>query len=328
MRRLNISVNLAMYISMALMGCNSGPVAPSAATVAGTSANTTRTIQVGLLPATDFLGFYVAIENGYFEEQGLKPEVRIMAGGAEIMPALLGGSLDIGITNTFSHVLAADNGFDLKMITPGSIESRAKPMHALFVGADSPIRTAKDIEGKNLAVNTLNNIDHVLLQDWLEHNGADPAKVRFVEIPFPQQPAALAQGKIDVSAVSAPFTTIEQSQGARLIAHHYVDVVDRTMGAYFVAANDWLQNNSDVAKRFAAAVARGTEFGLRDEAAARRILAKHLKLEPGLAEQVTIPELPSRVDPSLIQWWIDAGVRRGLIKTAVDPQRMIWDTAR
>lgn len=287
-----------------------------------------RTVQVGLLPSLDFLGFYTAVEKGFLEEQGLKAEIKILSGGAEIIPALLGGSLDVGISNTFSHVLAKDNGFELKAITGGAVQTKSRPTHAILVRGDSPIKTAKDLEGKTLAVNTFNNIDHVMVQEWLEKNGADPKKVNFVEIPFPQHAAALMQGRIDASAPTAPFPTVIQSQGGKIIARHYVEVTDRVLIAYFVATNDWLQKNGDVARRFAAAVNKGNQYVMQNDKDARAVMVSQLKLEQAVADKADIPELTTKIEPDLVKWWTDVGIKRGLVKKSFDPNDLIYETAR
>lgn len=289
-----------------------------------------RTLQIGILPSVDFLGLYVAQEKGYFQEQGLQLELKTMSGGAEIIPAILGGSLDLGITNTFSHILAKDGGFDLKAIAGGSVQTKARPTHGILVRGDSPIKTAKDLEGKTLAINTLNNIDHVMLMEWLEKNGADPKKVNFVEIPFPQHAAALAQGRVDASAPTAPFPTVIQSQGGKLIARHYVDVVDRVLIAYYVTSNDWLQKpgNADAARRFAAAVDRGNKLVMENEKEARAIAVKQLRLEQAIADKADLPEQWTKIDPSLIKWWLDVGLKRGMVKKTFDPTELLSETAR
>src|SRR5215210_3658707 len=68
-------------------------------------------LRVGMLPVTAFLGFYYARDEGWLTEEGLNVDVQVMAGAAEIIPAMIGGSLDVGIANVFSHILARDRGF-------------------------------------------------------------------------------------------------------------------------------------------------------------------------------------------------------------------------
>ena len=42
-------------------------------------------------------------------------------------------------------------------------------------------------------------------QVWLRQQGADPRRVSFVEVPFPQMPAALAQSRVDAIGPAEPL---------------------------------------------------------------------------------------------------------------------------
>src|SRR5687768_2170740 len=77
--------------------------APSTADNSPPAAIATQRVNLrfGILPVTAFLGMYVAREWGWLEEEGINLDLVAMAGGAEILPAMIGGSLDAGITNTF-----------------------------------------------------------------------------------------------------------------------------------------------------------------------------------------------------------------------------------
>lgn len=287
-----------------------------------------RTLRVGLLPIANFVGLYVAEEKGFLAEQGLAVEKRMMAGGGEILPALIGGSLDLGATNVFSHILAKDGGFDLKAVAGITQQVRDAPETAVLVKQDAPIRTARDLEGKTLAINLLNNIDHVMLQEWLELKGANPKAVTFVEVPYPQHGPALQQDRVHAVAPPEPFKTILKAQGARVLAYHYVEVSPRVLQGYIVASSDWLQKNTDVVRRFAAAVQKGETYYKANQKEARAIIAKVLRQDPALLAQITMSDFPGKVDPALAQWWIDAGIKRGLVKRAFDPAELFYETVR
>jgi NitT/TauT family transport system substrate-binding protein len=285
-------------------------------------------IRLGILPISAFVDFYIAREFGWFQEEGLSVEPQFMAGGAEIQPALIGGALDIGITNVFSHVLARDQGFDIKAIAGPSVQRRGAPQHAILVRPDSPIQSARDLEGRTLATNTLNNIDHLMQQIWLQRNGADPRRVNFVEIPFPQSPAALMQGRVDAIGPAEPFTTVALMQGARLIAYHYTDVNEVTGIAYYAATGDWLARNGDTARRFANVIRRAEEYVMTNPEERRAAIIRHLNLQPEVAERLGLEEWLPRADLSLIQWWIDAGRSFGLVSNQLNPADFVYDTLR
>src|SRR5579884_439319 len=286
------------------------------------------TLRVGILPVTGFLGLYVAREWGWLEEEGITLDLQVMAGGAEIVPAMIGGSLDVGIVNTFTHVLARDQGFDVKAVAVGIAERRGEPIHAILVRPDAPIQSARDLEGRTLAVNTLNNIDHLMQQVWLQNNGADPRRVSFVEIPFPQHPVALMQGRVDAIGPAEPFVTVAQSQGARVLAYHYTDTNEVTLLSYYGALGDWIARNTDTVRRFARALHRVSMYLESNPEEKRAAAVRYLNLTPDVAARVRFEELQTRVDPELVQWWIDAGRRFGLVNNPLNPADFLYETVR
>jgi NitT/TauT family transport system substrate-binding protein len=285
-------------------------------------------LRIGLLPITANLDLFLARERGIFTEEGLSAELTAMAGGAEILPALIGGSLDVGTINVVTHVLAEDQGFRAKAVANPTAQGRGDPVHAILVRADSPIQGARDLEGRTMATNTLNNIDHIMQQVWVRQRGGDPRRVNFLEVPFPQMPAALAQGRVDAIGPTEPFVTVAASQGARVLAYHYKDVNEVTLLAYYGATDDWLGRNADLARRFHRVSQRANEYLAANPDEQRAAAVRLLNMTPDLANRVAFPEILPRVDPALIQWWIDTVRSLGQISGSPNPQDMIYDTVR
>jgi NitT/TauT family transport system substrate-binding protein len=331
MRRRSLFALLVVGLLTTLLGSapvsGAAPRVPTQGSLDSVLAQRT-TLRFGLLPVTAFLGMYVAREQGWLEEEGITLDVQQMAGGAEIVPAMIGGSLDVGIVNTFTHVLARDQGFDVKAIAAGGAERRGEPTHAILVRADSPIQTARDLEGRTLATNTLNNIDHLMQQVWLQNNGADPRRVNIVEIPFPQHPAALAQGRVDAIGPTEPFVSVAISQGARVLAYHYTETNPITLIAYYGATGEWLSRNGDTAQRFARAIHRANAYLQENPDEKRAAAGRHLNIPADILGRLGIEELQTRIDPALIEWWIEAGRRFNLVSRQHNPQDFLYDTVR
>jgi NitT/TauT family transport system substrate-binding protein len=307
-----------------------GPPEPTAA-VAASSAGAPPTqaqLRVGLLPITANLDLFLARERGLFAEEGLSADLTAMAGGAEILPALIGGSLDVGTLNVVTHVLAEDQGFRARAVAAPITQGRGEPLHAILVRADSPIQSARDLEGRTMATNTLNNIDHIMQQVWVRQRGGDPRRVNFVEIPFPQMPAALAQSRVDAIGPTEPFATVAAGQGARVLAYHYKDVNEVTLLAYYGATEDWLSRNADLARRFHRVSQRANTYLSSNPEEQRAAAVRLLNMNPDLASRVGFPEVPARLDPALIQWWIETVRGLGLISSSPNPQEMIYETLR
>ena len=299
-------VGIALVLALVAAVAYPGSVAAQPAPAAPDRVQARTTLRVGMLPVTAYLGLYVAREQGWFQEEGL----------------------DLGIVNTFSHVLARDRGFDVRAVAASASEARGNPTHAILVGSNSSIQSARDLEGRTFGINTLNNIDHLMVQIWLRDNGADPQRVNFVEIPFPQHPAAIAQGRVDAIGPTEPFVTVALSQGARVLAYHYTDTNPTTLLGYYAATGDWLSRNPAQARGFANAIHRANSYLEANPEEKRAAAVRHLNISPEVAARMNIEALETRIDPAGIQWWIDAGRQFNLVDRPLTPDDFLWETVR
>ncbi len=302
-----------------IAACAPAATTPSAApTTAATAAPTAsptpkpiRTLKVGYLPLTDFLGMYAAIEQGYMTEEGLKLELTAMAGGATIIPAIVGGSLDFGISNYVSVILANGQGIKIKAFSDSSYGTRASPPFAMMVKNGSAIKTGKDLNGKKIAVNTRNGIVHVGVMEWLSRNGGDAASAQYVELPFPQMAAALTQGSVDAIAPTEPFVTA--ATDATVLSYYLTDLRDDCAIAGFVSTDDWINKNKDVAAAFHRANTKGMDFVAKNDKTAREYAAKYGNIDPALAAKIKLAALHSTPIVEAVQFWVDMAKKWALL---------------
>jgi NitT/TauT family transport system substrate-binding protein len=121
-----------------------------------------QTLKVSYLPIIHLLQLYVGWEKGFFEEEGLKVEGQGVPGGAVSQTLVEGGSVDLGWTAVVPISAAYVKGFDFVFIAPGSfVDPSTRRTGALVVKKDSPIQSVKDLGGKKIGVNALNNINHL-----------------------------------------------------------------------------------------------------------------------------------------------------------------------
>ena len=119
--------------------------------------------KLGYMRIVDNAAMFMAMEKGFFKAEGIELETAPLAGGAPIVNGVTSGDLQFGWSNVISLYQAHVEGFDFKLIAGGATNVRgANESHAIIVGKDSSIKSAKDLEGKTVAVNTLNNIVHLL----------------------------------------------------------------------------------------------------------------------------------------------------------------------
>jgi NitT/TauT family transport system substrate-binding protein len=222
-------------------------------TPAGQGERTAVTVQdVAGIPS-EFLT--AGVKQGFFEKRGLDVTVKTAAGGAAIIPAVVSGDAQIGGSNVVSVLIAAEKGLPIQMVAAGTFgpETEEDDWSAVLVKEGS-IRSPKDLEGKTMAVNTLENVATETATAALENVGADASKVKFTEVDFPDMLGALDAGRVDSIFEIEPFVTAGLGQGLRrVLAPYYRTKPDLQIGSY-VVSKEYLGGHEEVAKAFRAGV--------------------------------------------------------------------------
>jgi NitT/TauT family transport system substrate-binding protein len=285
--------------------------------------------KLGYMKIVDNAAMFMAMEKGFFKSEGLELETVPMAGGALILQGVTSGDLQIGWSNVISLYQARVEGFDFKLIAGGATNLKAKgESHAIEVLKASSIKSAKDLEGKTVAVNTLNNIVHLMAMAWLDKNGANSGKVKFVEVPFPQMEAALVSGKLDAISVHEPFATAALEKGqTRVLAYPWGEVLPKFLIASWFASEKWIAKNKEVGQAFVRAISRGVDAIHADPEGSRAAMVKWAGLKAELAGKIGLPVFEKGVSEKDIQATIDLTQKYKLIPRSFKARDVISDLA-
>ena len=132
-----------------------------------------------------------------------------------------------------------------------------------YVLNDSPIRTARDLIGKKIGVNTLGAHAEAVTKTYLARNGLTDAEIKQVElvvVPPVNTEQALRQGQIDVAALSQTLQDKAVARGGvRPLFTDYGLLGAFTAGSY-VFRDDFLKKNPDTVRTFVAGVGKAIEW--------------------------------------------------------------------
>lgn len=285
--------------------------------------------KLGYMKIVDNAAMFVAMEKGFFKAEGLELETVPMAGGALIVQGVTSGDLQFGWTNVISLYQAFAEGFDFRLVAGGATNVKGiNETHAIEVTKDSPIKRAKDLEGKTVAVNTLNNIVHLMAMAWVDKNGGDSRKVKFVEVPFPQMEAAVVAGKVDAISVQEPFATAALSKGVtRLLSYPWGEVAPKFLIASWFASERWIQKNKEMSQAFVRAINRGIDAIHADPEGARSAMVKWSGLSSDLATKIGLPLFEKAVSEKDVQVTIDLTYKYKMISKAFKARDVLSDLA-
>ncbi|MEU8635420.1 ABC transporter substrate-binding protein [Amycolatopsis sp. NPDC048633] len=272
-------------------------------------------ITVGVIPIVDVAPIYLGVQKGFFTTEGLDVTLQTAQGGAAIVPAVVSGQYQFGFSNTTSLLLAHSQGLPLKVVSTGvaSTGTDGKDFGAVIVKPDSPIKTAKDLAGKRVAVNTLKNINTTTVSNVVRKAGGDPSTITYVELPFPDIAAAVAKGDVDAGQVVEPFLTIATGQGDRQVASNYAGTdPDLTIGMYFTS-QQYAAQNAKTVTGFTAAMKKSLDYASAHPDEARAVLSGYTKLDPAVQKAMVLPRWPGAVDRDSVQLLGDLATRDGLI---------------
>ena len=285
--------------------------------------------KVGYMKIVDNASLFMAAEKGLFKKEGLELDTVPMVGGAAIMPGVASGDLQFGWSNVISLYQAHAEGFDFKLLSGGATNVKGtNDTHAIQVLKDSPIKSAKDLEGKTVAVNTLSNVVQLMAMAWIDKNGGDAAKVKFVEVPFPQMEAALSAGRVAAASTHEPFVTASTGKGVtRVLAHNWGDVVPRFLIASWFASEKWLQTNKAAAQSFTRGVNQGVDAINADVQGTRSLMVKWTGLSAEMVNKVALPVFEKGIAEKDVQVTIDLSYKYKLIPRAFKAREVISDLA-
>jgi NitT/TauT family transport system substrate-binding protein len=264
-------------------------VALAAALLAGCGDDSERTkVTVALVPIHEVAPVHLGVEKGFFEAEGLDVEVQTVQGGAEIVPQVMSGDVQIGFSSTSSLLSAAATGLPLEIVAPAR-GAGDDAEGAVMVPRDSPIRGYRDLAGRTVAVNALENVVDLTLSAALERRGVDRDDVERLEVPFPDMQAALDAGSVDAAFMAAPFTTIAERSGRyRSIGFPMYDVRPGFVFTGYFASKAWADENEDVLDRFLSALRRSMAYAAEHERETREAIGRFTELPDGLINAIPI----------------------------------------
>jgi NitT/TauT family transport system substrate-binding protein len=219
-------------------------------------------IKVGHIPIFGFAPFFVAVEKGYFKEQGLNVQLeRFRSGGTMIAP-LSTGHLDVGGGETGPALFNAVNqGLDVKVVAALAAQPHgfgAVPCLVRKVLHESgEITEPKDLAGKKIGINIARGTAEYLLAQLLAKVGLTVDDVKLVTLPFPEMPAALENGAIDGAILPHPLASKAIGTGAAVVLVDGDKITDFPQNGVLYFGRRLLENkNREAGIRFLVAYLR------------------------------------------------------------------------
>jgi NitT/TauT family transport system substrate-binding protein len=299
------------------------PPKAGSAEPAATGSGATQ-LNVAAIAIVDVAPLYLGKAKGFFAEQNLELTVQNVRGGAEAVPGVVSGQFQFAFANLISLMLASSKGLALKVVAAGNFSTgTTEDFGGIVVPPGSAIKAMKDLEGKTMSVNQINNIGGITIRAAMRKAGGDPDKIKFIEVPFPEMPAALGQARVDAAWIVEPFFTVARNQGATVLDWNFMDTAPKLQISAYFTTRDYAKNNPDVVKRFAAAINKALSYTAEHPDEARAILLTYTKIEKPIADKLNLPLWSPQINRESIGVLADLMVQDKLVDTKPDVDALL-----
>ena len=243
---------------------------------------------------TSAVPLWIAQDKGFFQKNGILPNLVYIGGGRVIIQALASGNVSMAQIAGPALVNAKLNGLNLRMIA-GVVNLSS---YSLFVRPE--VNTVRDLKGKKLGLGTFGGSHDYILQRMLRHHGFQPQKdVFIVQMGIGADTdrfAALQAGSIDGTLLNPPQTLLATKAGFRaLITPDNLPIPYQQQG--IATTSEFLEKNRNVARAVVKTLTEAIHFYKTRKAESLGVISQRLRTSDGAALEETYREFAQKLHP-------------------------------
>ncbi|WP_033433983.1 ABC transporter substrate-binding protein [Saccharothrix syringae] len=311
------------FLGLSLLGLASAAVGCS--TAGGASGAETRTLRYQGW-AGDVSLPELAADLGYLGDVKLEWVGNTTSGPQDIQSAAT-GQVDFGGAFNGAVVKLKAAGAPIRSVI-GYYGADEFAYNGFYVPEDSPIRTARDLIGKKVGMNTLGAHHEAMLGIYLKRNGLSPEEVKKVEpiaLPPVNIEQSVRQGQIEVGVLGGILRDKALEKGGLRKLFSDFDLLGAFTAGTYVFTEKFLRDNPNTVRTFVSGVARAIEWSRttpREQVVERKvaILTGRGRNEDPAAlrywKSTGVAQKGGRITDEELNVWIDWLAERGEIAKA------------
>lgn len=248
-RRFGIIAAALLFLGLCAMPAVHGAAAP---------------IRVGYIGTSGDAGIFIALDKGFFAEQGLAVSPERFGAGADQMALLGAGRLEVA-SGAPSPTLfnAVSRGLPISVVGDKGSLRKGFGFNVLVIRKalidSGQYKGLSDLKGRVMAApaaSVVNFEDYVILKK----GGLTPRDVTIENIGFQDQPAAMANGRIDAAVMVEPFGTATESRGIGKIVMTLDQLLPDFQVSLIYYNTTWARAHPDDARRWMVAYVKALRY--------------------------------------------------------------------
>lgn len=284
--------------SLALHACTQQSQTSSSSTTAAQSTKTASTNPASATSgSTLWIGYtplYIALEKGFFQEEGLKLDYKDFSSGTDANAAFGAARLDGQSNVTSEAVTMAAKGIDYRIVMAAD-----NSLGGDGILARNSIADIRGFKGKRIAVEE-EGVSHFFLLQVLKEAGLSSNDVKISNVTPDVAAVAYQAGRTDIAVTYSPFLQkANQAQKDGRIIYDTSKMPTAIVDVYLFSTK-LVEANPNAMKAFVQGILKGIKFLETDKDEALAIAGKRLQIKPEEVEEqlkgVRLIDLPTNLE--------------------------------
>ena len=203
---------------------------------------------------------YVAINNGYFEENGIEIELTTGQGADAVMTSVLANQVDIGFAGPEASIYVYNEG---KEDYCQVFAQMTKKDGSFLVSKEKTDNFSwQDLKGKTVIPGRKGGVPYMTLEYVLKQNGINPETDLTLDdsIKFDLMAGAFSSGTADYVTLFEPTASLIQNEGKGYIVASVGESAGEIPYTAYFAKKSYIEDNKELIQGFTNAIYKGEQW--------------------------------------------------------------------
>ena len=199
----------------------------------------------------------------------------------------------------------------------------------VIVRKDLPAQSLRDLKGKTFAIPSKYSNQYLVIRKLMEDQGVKPDEIKFVELPPPDMPGALAAKAIDAYFVGEPHAAKAELDGSGRVLYHAKDIWPHFISCVLVVTEKLIKERPEVVRDLVRGIAESGEWAETHRIEAAKVVSPYFRQDEKLVRYV-LTQPPDRVSYRMLtptdedlQKIQDMALKAGVLTKAISMSDLI-----
>ena len=199
----------------------------------------------------------------------------------------------------------------------------------VMVRKDLAVQSLRDLRGKTFAIPSKYSNQYLVISKLMDDQGVKPEEIKFVELPPPDMPGALAAKAIDAYFVGEPHAAKAELDGSGRVLYHAKDIWPHFISCVLVVTEKLIREHPEVVRDLVRGIAESGEWAETHRLEAAKVVSPYFRQDEKVVRYV-LTQPPDRVSYRMLtptdeelQKIHDMAIKAGVLQKPISMKDLI-----